>query len=164
MPELGPEFRKLRNIRFSLWWVLAVAALLWLASGLYIVDADEIGVVKRFGKYDRQTESGLHYHLPFPVEKAQVPKVTQIRRAEVGFRSLGRDQAQQQQYRLVPEESLMLTGDENIVDVQFIVQYLIKDPVAFLFRVREPDESVKSAAEAAIRGVVGTNQIGRAHV
>jgi membrane protease subunit HflK len=149
--------KRFKAFRFPVWWLFALVGVLWVASGLYIVEPAEIGVVQRFGQYNRQTEPGLHYHLPFPIESVSVPKVTQVRRVEVGFRTVGRTASQQ--YRLVPEESLMLTGDENIVDVQFIVQYMIKDAVHYLFNVHEPDQTVKNVAEAAMREVVGYNLI-----
>lgn len=156
-PDFSADLKRFKNFRFPIWWVFVLIGLLWVASGLYIVEPAEIGVVQRFGAYNRQTEPGLHYHLPYPIENVQVPKVTSVRRVEVGFRTIGR--TTQQQYRLVPEESLMLTGDENIIDVQFIVQYIIKDAVHYLFNVFEPDQAVKNAAEAAMREVVGYNQI-----
>ncbi len=140
--------------------ILGIMVLLWLLSGIYIVEPAEVGVVLRFGAYERITEPGPHYHLPYPVETVITPNVSEIRRIEVGFRSLGHgDQYGQSQVRLVPEEALMLTGDENIVDVQFIVQYQINDPQAYLFNVSDQTETVKSAAEAAMRGVVGDNKI-----
>jgi len=137
---------------------LVVVALLWLASGIYIVEPDEAGVVQRFGAYAYSTGPGPHYHLPFPIETAKTPKVSQVRRVEIGFRSTARDGLTTQS-RTVPEESLMLTGDENIVDVQFIVQYQVGNPVDYLFKVDHPDETVKSAAEAAMREVIGDAKI-----
>ncbi len=161
--RVGDEFKRLVDFKNRLpggpkLIVLAVA-LLWLASGIYIVEPDETGVVQRFGAYDSTTGPGPHYHLPYPIETVQTPKVSQVRRIEVGFRSLGGREGQGQQYRDVPEESLMLTGDENIVDVQFIVQYQINDPVKYLFRLDRPDETLKSAAEAAMREVIGNDKI-----
>ena len=139
--------------------VLLAVVLVWLASGIYIVEPDEAGVVQRFGAYVYSTGPGPHYHLPFPVETVKTPKVSQVRRVEIGFRSMaGRDGASLQN-RPVPEESLMLTGDENIVDAQFIVQYQIGNPVDYLFRIDHPDETVKSAAEAALREVMGDAKI-----
>ena len=141
-------------------FVVLAVLILWALSGIYIVDPDEVGVVKRFGKYEYQTGPGPHYHLPYPIESALTPKVTQVRRVEVGYRSVGRSSTfQQGQIRIVPEESLMLTGDENIVDVQFIVQYQIKDAEAYLFNISEPEKSIKDAAEAAMREVIGSNKI-----
>jgi membrane protease subunit HflK len=138
--------------------IIGVLALFWAASGIYIVEPDEAGVVQQFGAYAYSTGPGPHYHLPFPIETVKTPKVSQVRRVEVGFRSTSRD-GLTTQYRAVPEESLMLTGDENIVDVQFIVQYQINDPVDYLFKVDRPDETVKSAAEAAMREVMGDAKI-----
>ena len=138
--------------------IAAALVLLWAASGIYIVEPDEAGVVQRFGAYAYSTGPGPHYHLPFPFESVKTPKVSQVRRVEVGFRSTSRD-GLTTQYRAVPEESLMLTGDENIVDVQFIVQYQVSNPVDYLFKVDRPDETVKSAAEAAMREVIGDAKI-----
>ncbi len=148
----------MRQFKFPAGKIIVLVALaLWGLSGLYIVNADEQGVVLRFGKFARLTESGLHYHLPFPLESVETPKVTTLHRLEVGFRGPGGAGAQQT--RAVDQESLMLTGDENIVDVQFIVQYKIKDAREFLFNVRKQHETVKAAAEAAMREVVGYNLI-----
>lgn len=156
-----PDFNKLRKFRFpAAKLVLLVLFLLWGASGIFIVQPDEVGVVLRFGAYDRVETAGPHYHLPFPIESVYRPKVTQVRRAELGFRNItGSTSLQQGQSRTVANESLMLTGDENIVNVQFTVQYQIKDPVAYLFNVSEPAWTVKNAAEAAMREVIGYSVI-----
>ena len=161
---LGEGFKKLRGFRFPAGKIiLGLLLLLWLISGVFIVEPDEAGVILRFGEFNRTVESGPHYHLPFPIENVYKPKVSQIRRVEIGFRSIGRSNTfQQGALRSVKEESLMLTGDENIVDVQFIVQYQIKDPVAYLFNVTNREETVKSAAEAAMREVIGYNVIDNA--
>jgi membrane protease subunit HflK len=139
--------------------VLAILVLfvLWLATGIYRVNPDEEGVVRRFGAYSQTTTSGLHYHLPVPIETVETPKVTRINRTDVGFNteSSGRGLGRQ----ALPEESLMLTGDENIVDINFSVFWVIKDAQAYLFNVRAPEATVKSAAEAAIREVVGRTPI-----
>ncbi|WP_291330188.1 FtsH protease activity modulator HflK [Desulfovibrio sp. UCD-KL4C] len=133
---------------------------LWFLSGIYIVEPDEVGVVTRFGKYVTTTNPGPHYHLPVPIESVMKPQVTRIRRVEVGFRSFGSSRSfTQGQSRNVPEESLMLTGDENIVDVQFIVQYQIKDPVEYLFQVTNQDKTIQDAAEAAMREIIGKTKI-----
>lgn len=138
--------------------VILGLGLLWLGSGIYIVEPDEMGVVRRLGAFDRTAGPGPHYHIPFPIESVTIPKVTQIRRVEIGFRTVEQNNPQGK-YRLVPEESLMLTGDENIVDVQFIVQYQIKDAVAYLFTISDPDGAVKDAAEAAMREIIGRDKI-----
>lgn len=132
--------------------------LLWLASGFYIVNPDQVGVIKRFGAFSRITGPGPHYHLPYPIETVLTPSVTQIKRVEIGFRSVTLGTGINN-YRSVPKESLMLTGDENIVDVQFIVQYRIKDAYSYLFNISNPFKTVKDAAEAAMRAVIGNNQI-----
>lgn len=140
--------------------ILGIIVVLWLLSGIYIVEPAEVGVVLRFGAFNRMTEPGPHYRFPYPIETVFTPKVTEIRRVEIGFRSLTDEiQYRQSQVRLIPEESLMLTGDENIVDVQFIVQYRIKDAKDYLFNVSDQAETVKSAAEAAMREVIGDNKI-----
>jgi membrane protease subunit HflK len=157
--ELGKRFSDLKGrLPGGPKVVVLVLALLWIGSGIYIVEPDEAGVVQRFGAYAFSTGPGPHYHLPFPIETVKTPKVSQVRRMEVGFRTTSRDGATVQ-FKTVPEESLMLTGDENIVDVQFIVQYQIGNPVNYLFKVDRPDETLKSAAEAAMREVIGDSKI-----
>ena len=141
-------------------WVIVALVGVWLLSGIYIVNPDEEGVVLRFGKYDRTVGAGPHYALPFPIETVYKPKVTQVQRVEVGFRSVAQGRTfQQGANRTLPEESSMLTGDENIVNVQFSVQYQIKDPVEYLFNVTNQAAVVKNAAEAAMREVIGNSLI-----
>ena len=141
-------------------WILVALVAVWLLSGIYIVNPDEEGVVLRFGKYDRTVGAGPHYALPFPIETVYKPKVTQVQRVEVGFRSVGQGRTfQQGANRSLPEEASMLTGDENIVNVQFSVQYQIKNPVEYLFNVTDQAAVVKNAAEAAMREVIGNSLI-----
>lgn len=135
--------------------VAVVAVLIWLAIGFYVVGPGEQGVVRRFGKEVSRTSPGLRYHLPVPIERVEVVNLAVVRRVEVGFRSDLR-------YRVVPQESLMLTGDENIVDAQAIVQYRVKDPGQYLFRVRDPDQALRDATEVALRSVVGRTTIDEA--
>ncbi|MDD4953065.1 MAG: FtsH protease activity modulator HflK, partial [Desulfovibrionaceae bacterium] len=160
---INEKLRRLKNVKLPGGKLVAAAlVLLWIASGIYIVDPDEIGVVTRFGAYNMTTPPGPHYHIPYPVESVDTPKVTRIRRTEIGYRSLSRDRNrpfEQGQTKDVPEEALTLTGDENIVNVQFIVQYMIKDPMHYLFNVSEQENTVKSAAEAAMREVIGKSKI-----
>lgn len=132
---------------------------LWFASGIYRVDADEQGVVLRFGEYHRTTEPGLNYHLPYPVEQAFTPRVTTINREQVGFRSMGNNYDNRENRTLVPEESLMLTGDKNIVSAQFEVQWRIKDAGKYLFNLRTPDFIVKPVAETAMREIMGNTAL-----
>src|SRR5260370_4363111 len=142
--------------------VLLVILVLWLASGFYRVLPDEVGVVMRFGAYNRTTQPGLNYHLPVPIEKALTPSVTRVNRTEIGYRSAEGTSARGVGTRQVPEEALMLTGDENIVDINFTVFWVIKNAQAYLFNIRDPDATVKSAAESAMREVVGETPIAQA--
>jgi membrane protease subunit HflK len=142
------------------WGVLAAVVLLWLASGIYIVDPEEAGVVTRFGKLKSVVGPGPHWHIPRPFEAVETPKVTEVKRIEIGFRTV--NPGPPARYQHVPEEALMLTGDENILDAEIIVQYQINDPVKYLFRVREQHGTVKDAAEAALRQVVGSHGIDEA--
>ena len=140
--------------------VVLILVGIWLLSGIYIVNPDEEGVVLRFGKYDRSTGPGPHYALPIPFESVYKPKVTQVLRSEVGYRNVGQSTTfQQGRVKTMPREASMLTGDENVVNVQFSVQYKIKDAVQFLFNVADPIALVHNAAEAAMREVIGNNLI-----
>ena len=140
--------------------VLIILVLIWLASGLYRVLPDEQGVVLRFGKFTSTTQPGLNYHIPFPVETVLTPKVTKVNRMDVGFRS-ERDTGFSTGGGVsdVPEESLMLTGDENIVNIDFSVFWVIKDAGKFLFQIQNPEGTVKAAAETAMREVVAKSRI-----
>jgi len=123
----------------------------WLASGFYIVDSAQRGVVLRFGKYVESTEPGPRWHLPWPVESAEVVNVSGNRSVEIGYRNNVKSK--------VLKESLMITDDENIIDIQFAVQYVLKDPEDYLFNNRDPDATVMQAAESAIREVVGKSKM-----
>ena len=138
--------------------VVLVLAALWAASGFYKVEPDEQGVVLRFGKWINTTQSGLNYHLPSPIESVMTPKVTRINRIDVGFRTAG-DFGRSTSTRDVPEESLMLTGDENIIDIDFAVFWRINDAGRYLFNIQNPDATVKAAAESAMREIVGKTKI-----
>ncbi|NYZ17708.1 FtsH protease activity modulator HflK [Azospirillum sp. RWY-5-1] len=136
--------------------VVGVLAAIWLASGIYRVEPDEQGVVMRFGEWVRTEQPGLRYHLPNPIETVLSPKVTRVNRIEVGYRSAGDGRRGD---RDVPDESLMLTGDENIIDVDFSVFWVIKDAGEFLFKIRDPEATVKKAAESAMREVIGRTDL-----
>jgi len=137
--------------------IFGIALIFWLFTGVYTVGPDEVGVVQRFGKYIRVVQSGLNYHMPFPIETVKTPKVTEVKRIEIGFRTIGKNQ-----YRTVERESLMLTGDENIVDAELIVQYKIKDPLNYLFNFIGPELTMREASEASLRTVVGRHNIDEA--
>ncbi len=134
-------------------YLLVIPLALWLATGFYIVGPDESGVILRFGKLSRITTSGLHYRIPWPVETVYLPKVTEVKRLIVGYRK------DQRGTRDMPEESLMLTGSLNIIDIDLIIQYKIADPVKYLFYVRDVPTTIRVATEAVIRQVVGQHEI-----
>ena len=131
--------------------LVVLAFLVWLASGFYIVDTGQRGVVLRFGKYIETTPPGPRWHLPYPFEAAEVVNVEQVRTVEVGYRNNVKAK--------VLSESLMLTDDENIIDMQLSVQYTLKSPEDYLFKNRSPDEAVMGAAETAIREIVGKSKM-----
>jgi membrane protease subunit HflK len=137
--------------------ILLVLVLIWLASGFYRVLPDEQGVVLQFGKYTTTTQPGLNYHFPYPIERVLTPKVTKVNRVEIGYRQSPDNRTTQ--IRDVPEESLMLTGDENIVDIDFSVFWIINDAGKFLFNVQVPELTIKSAAETSMREVIGQSKI-----
>jgi membrane protease subunit HflK len=173
-PDLDAVWKRIRSSlpsgggtpgwRVNPFLVLGVAVLLWLATGIYIVSPDERGIVLRFGKVVRETEPGPHYRLPYPFETVVRPSVTAIRKEEIGFRTV--DQGPPAQYQEAPVEALMLTGDENIVSLESIVQYKVRPdgsgPADFLFNVRNPQQTVRAAAEAAMREVIGRTEIDQA--
>jgi membrane protease subunit HflK len=147
-----------------LYSIIGILLGLWMLSGIYTVEPDEQAVVLRFGKFKDVVEPGLHYHLPFPIEDRIVRSVTKVYREEIGFRTV--DPGPPARYRDVPKESLMLTGDENIIDVKMVVQFRITSVVDALFSVaglgafEERNEGlVHGACEAALRQVVGRHKI-----
>lgn len=140
--------------------ILIGLLVIWGLSGFYRVQADEQGVVMRFGKFHTQTSPGLNYHLPFPIETVQTPKVTLVNRVDIGMRGGSDDGRTTRLSTLdVPEESLMLTGDENIVDVDFSVFWLINNAADYLFNIQNPAGTVKAVAESTMREIVGQNDI-----
>ena len=148
----GAPMPPMPSVRISMRWILLGILGVWLATGFYQVRPDQQGVVMRFGQLARVTGSGLHYHLPYPFETVLIPNVTRENRITIGFDA-------RQESRDIPEESLMLTGDENIVDVDFVVTWQVQDIGKFLFRVREPEALAKMAAESVMREIVGQNKI-----
>ena len=151
---IGDQEVQIPDFNFKIVPLLGIIFIFWLSTGIYMVGPDEVGVVRTFGEYTRVAQSGLNFHLPYPIETVNTPKVTEVKRIEIGFRTLRNGQ-----YRTIEKESLMLTGDENIVDAEMIVQYKIKDPVEYLFNIVEPVLTVREAAEASLRTVVGRNKI-----
>jgi len=130
--------------------VIAAIVLLWLASGIYVVQPGEEGVVRTFGKFSGVTTSGLNYHVPWPVQTATIVDVESIRRVEIGFRTTAAKAKQE-----ILSEALMLTEDENIVQVELLVQYRISNSRDFIFNVQKPEEVLLTSAEVALRSTVG---------
>ena len=145
IPDFNFKIIPIILILFGIWFLFVT---------VYSVGPDEVGVIRTFGAQTRVEGSGINIKFPAPIETVLKPKVTEVKRIEIGFRSL-----QNGQYRTVEKESLMLTGDENIVDAEMIVQYKIKDPVDYLFKIVAPELTVRQAAEASLRTVVGQNMI-----
>jgi membrane protease subunit HflK len=145
------------NINIPVLPIIGLVALIWLSTGFYKVDSGSLGVEQRFGKMaDDATEPGLHWHLPYPIETVSVVNMDEVRRLEVGYRTSGDGGTGKIKQ---PQEALMLTEDENIIELQFAVQYNLNNAKHYLFNNRATDEAVKSAAESAIREVVGKNKL-----
>ena len=141
--------------------IVLVAIGIWLLTGFYRVEPDEQGVVLRFGEWTKTTQPGLNYHLPGPIETVMLPKVTKVNRVEIGYQT-GINNRGNLETRAIPSESLMLTGDENIIDVQFTVFWVISDAGKFLFNIRSPERTVKDASEAAMREIIGDTDLNSA--
>ena len=152
----GNSFNNPRTIAF----IVVAAIVVWMATGFYRVDANELGVETIFGQYVATTTPGLNYNWPAPIGGVSTPKVTEVNRVEIGFIASG--DSQRIASRDKPVESLMLTGDENIIDVQFVVFWQIKDAEDFTFNVRDPEATVKNISESAMREIIGRNPFDRA--
>jgi modulator of FtsH protease HflK len=142
-----------KGLSFIFMWVLLVLVGLWLSTGIYRIQPSEQGLVLRFGKMSRIAQPGLNYHLPFPVEQVVIKNVTAVNRIESGMLLQSREEG---------EEGLMLTGDENIVLVNFTVLWIIKDIQEYIFNAKSPEETVKSAAESVVREIIGQTPISSA--
>ena len=151
---IGDREVTIPNITLGILPLLGLAVAFWFFTGVYMVGPDEVGVIRTFGAYTHQTQPGLNWHYPYPFQTVRTPKVTEVKRIEIGFRT-----SRNGQYRTVEKESLMLTGDENIVDAELIVQYRIKEPENYLFKIVEPELTVREASEASLRTIVGMNNI-----
>lgn len=152
--EVDRVFQQVQQFGGRIGALIGLAAItVWLISGIYVVSPGEVGVVRHFGREVGQSAPGLHFRIPWPVQEVDLVNVEQIRRIEVGFRS------DPSGVQFVGDEALMLTGDENIVNAQVIVQYRVKDPSAYLFRIRDADDAVRSTTEVALRSRVGNATI-----
>lgn len=162
MPDFDAMARKLKENfggfgGMGVGSVIAIILMIWLATGLYRVLPEEHGVILRFGEWQRTvTQPGLGYHLPWPIDTIIKPNVTFERRIEVGFRDAASNRGRAID---VKEESLMLTGDENIIDIDFVVLWKVGDARNFLFNIRNPEDTIKKVAESAMREVIGQTNI-----
>jgi len=154
----GGDGPRMPNIDFNpkflgggLGLIAGLVAVVWLASGFYIVDASQRGIVLQFGSYKESTEPGLRWRFPYPFQSHELVNLSGVRTLEIGYRGSERNK--------VLKEALMLTDDENIVNIQFAVQYILKDPVEYLFNNRTTDEAVMGAAESAVREIVGKSEM-----
>jgi membrane protease subunit HflK len=148
---------KIPDVKKPITLFIIGAIAVWALSGFYRVDADEQGVVLRFGKYTNMTQPGLNYHLPFPIESVMTPKVSRVNRIDVGFRSS--NEGSRGTIGDIKEESAMLTGDENIVDINYSVFWVIKDASKYLFNIQDPIGTIKVVAETAMREVIARKKI-----
>lgn len=147
----GPLRPDARGASITAAAVIGIAGLIWLASGAFIVQEGQVGVVTTFGRYSHTTSPGFNWRWPYPFQSAEIVNVSQVRTAEIGYRANVRNKQ--------PQEALMLTDDENIIDIQFAVQYKLKDPVAWVFNNRDQDDAVRQIAETAVREVVGKSKM-----
>ncbi|HEY2885753.1 MAG TPA: FtsH protease activity modulator HflK [Rhizomicrobium sp.] len=142
----------------SLVVLLLIVAGVWLASGIYFVGAFEQGIVLRFGRFVARTPPGINYHLPWPIETAYTLDVTRQRQINIGYRTAADTEDTNATGEELPAEADMLTGDENIIDINFTVFWVVKDAGDYLFKVEDPDATIKAVAESAMREVVGRSQ------
>jgi len=151
--QQGPSGPTPRQSRIGLGVIAGAGVVLWLASGFFIVQEGQVAVITQFGRYKSTAQAGFQWRLPYPIQSNEIVNLSQLRTFEVGFRGNARN-------RVLPE-ALMLTDDENIVDVQFVVQYRLKADGApeYLFKTKDPDESVRQAAQASMREIVGTRKM-----
>ncbi len=154
--ESVKKFNKLL-LRIPLGLMFLVLLGLYLATGFYTVQPHEIGIVRRFGKFHKQTPPGLHFHLPYPIDHVIKPNVTEIKRIELGFRTI--DPGPPARYREIPEESLMITGDLSLVHAEAVIRYRILNPQHYVFHIQDPEATVKAAAEATLRQIIGQHHI-----
>jgi len=139
--------------------LIILAAAIFVATGLYTVNPEEVGVIQRFGKYLSTAQPGLHFKVPFGVDKLTKVKIKHVYKEEFGFRTLQAGVRTKYSSRSYNNEAIMLTGDLNIADVEWIVQYRVKDPVQYLFRVRNVEETLRDVSESVIREVVGDRSV-----
>ncbi|MCL1886624.1 MAG: FtsH protease activity modulator HflK [Betaproteobacteria bacterium] len=145
------EASKRKGLRFGLIMLVSLAFFFWMVTGFFIVQEGETAVVMTFGKYSHMTSSGVNWRYPSPIQRHEIVNVSQVRTVEVGYRSSLKNKQ--------PQEALMLTNDENIVDIQFAVQYRLKNAADWVFNIRDQEGTVRQVAEASIREIVGKNKM-----
>ncbi|HEX37339.1 MAG TPA: FtsH protease activity modulator HflK [Candidatus Cloacimonetes bacterium] len=154
------DFRRFRMPKqFVIIGLIILVVIIFIITGLYSINPEEVGVVQRFGKYHSTTQPGLHFKMPFGIDKLTKVKVKRVFKEEFGFRTIEAGVRTRYSSQSYENESIMLTGDLNIADVQWIVQYRIKDPVQYLFNVRNVEETMRDLAESVIREVVGDRSV-----
>jgi len=159
-PESDEERQPLRmqNLPGGIGWLVIIVVIgVYLLTGIYTVGSSEVGLVKRFGRYTATVNPGLHYHLPAPIESVSIVNVLQVRKEEIGFRTIS--PAPNPRYQIVEIEALMLTGDGNIAHVEMVVQYRVKDAQLFAFNLIDASALVKQGAEAVLREQVATKTL-----
>jgi len=164
-PPIDPEIEKIilkirggfEKFFKNAFFLFVGLAAIWLFSGFFTIQPDQEGVVMLFGKYQKTATPGWGWNMPTPIGKVIKVPVTRVQKIEIGFRTI--DVGPPARYKTVVGESLMLTGDENIVSLEFIVQFKVKDPLKYLFAVRDPNGTLQDAAESAMREVIGKNDI-----
>lgn len=139
--------------------IIGIIILMFLFTGFYTVNPEEVGVIQRFGKYATTTEPGLHFKIPFGVDTLTKVKVKHVYKEEFGFRTIQSGINTKYSTRSYDQEAFMLTGDLNIADVEWIVQYRIKDPINFLFRIRNIQETIRDISESSMRQIVGDRSV-----
>lgn len=160
------KFEEIKNTKFPnipkkkiLRWVIIIAIAVFIITGLYTVNPEEVGVIQRFGKYLKTTDPGLHFKIPFGIDKLTKVPIKQIKKEEFGFRTIQAGVKSKFSSRDYSEESLMLTGDTNIADVEWIVQYRIKNPYNYLFVIRNIRSTLRSVSEFVVRQIVGDRSV-----
>jgi len=139
------------------WLLIIVLVALWASQGLYTVDPSEVGLVKRFGKHVRTVGPGLNYHIPAPIESVVIVNISQVRKIEVGYTTIS--PPPNPKYRINKEEAQMLTGDSNIVHIEFAVQYKVKSPENYVFNIIDPESMIKAMSEAIIREEIAKRKL-----
>ncbi|HCX72159.1 MAG TPA: FtsH protease activity modulator HflK, partial [Candidatus Cloacimonas sp.] len=160
------KFEEVKNMKLPhlpqkkiIFWIVIIALAIIILTGLYTINPEEVGVIQRFGKYVNTTEPGLHFKIPFGIDKLTKVPIKEIKKEEFGFRTIQAGIKSRFSSQDYSNESLMLTGDTNIADVEWIVQYRIKDPYNYLFVIRNMRNTIRSVSEYVVRQIVGDRSV-----